>query len=43
MRPSEFVELPMNEKALIIAFIDEYEKEKKKEASKAKSARAKKH
>ena len=29
MRPSEFAALPVKEKALIIAFIDEYEKEKK--------------
>lgn len=38
MRPSEFANLPQREKALIIAFIDEYEKQKKKENSKIKSA-----
>lgn len=42
MRPSEFANLPVKEKALIIAFIDEYQKEKKKEASKIKSAKKKK-
>ena len=43
MRPSEFANLPVKEKALIIAFIDEYQKEKKKEQAKIKSARGKKH
>nr|CAI9751120.1 hypothetical protein XLIUZIGB_XLIUZIGB_CDS_0056 [Caudoviricetes sp.] len=42
MRPSEFASLPVKEKALIIAFIDEYEKQKKKEQSKMKSASRKK-
>lgn len=37
MRPSEFANLPVKEKALIIAFIDEKVKNDKKEASKAKS------
>ena len=36
MRPSEFANLPVKEKALIIAFIDEYQKEKKKEMSSIK-------
>ena len=43
MRPSEFAALPVKEKALIIAFIDEYEKEKKKEQAEAKKASKKKH
>ena len=38
MRPSEFANLPQREKALIIAFIDEYEKQKKKENSRIKAA-----
>ena len=42
MRPSEFANLPVKEKALIIAFIDEYNKEKQKENSKMKSASRKK-
>lgn len=42
MRPSEFANLPVKEKALIIAFIDEYQKEKKKEQSKMRSVKAKK-
>ena len=42
MRPSEFANLPVKEKALIIAFIDEYQKEKKKEESKMKTASRKK-
>ena len=42
MKPSEFVDLPTNEKALIIAFIDEYQKQKKKEQAAMKKARAKK-
>ena len=32
MKPSEFAGLPVKEKALIIAFIDEYQKDKKKES-----------
>ena len=43
MRPSEFANLPVKEKALIIAFIDEYQKEKKKEQAKIKSAKGRKH
>ena len=43
MKPSEFADLPVKEKALIIAFIDEYQKEKKKEQSKIKSVKGKKH
>jgi hypothetical protein len=42
MRPSEFANLPVKEKALIIAFIDEYQKQKKKEQSKMNSAKGKK-
>ena len=42
MKPSEFANLPVKEKALIIAFIDEYQKEKKKEESKMKTASRKK-
>jgi hypothetical protein len=42
MRPSEFASLPVKEKALIIAFIDEYQKQKKKEQAKMKSASRKK-
>lgn len=42
MRPSEFANLPVKEKALIIAFIDEYEKEKKKESAKMRAASRKK-
>ena len=42
MRPSEFANLPVKEKALIIAFIDEYQKEKKKEMSSVKKAGRKK-
>jgi len=42
MRPSEFANLPVKEKALIIAFIDEYQKEKKKEESRLKSQSRKK-
>jgi len=42
MRPSEFANLPVKEKALIIAFIDEYEKEKKKENAKMRAASRKK-
>ena len=42
MRPSEFANLPVKEKALIIAFIDEYQKEKKKESNAVKKASRKK-
>ena len=42
MRPSEFANLPVKEKALIIAFIDEFQKEKKKEESKMKTTSRKK-
>ncbi len=38
MKPSEFAGLPVKEKALIIAFIDEYQKEKKKEYDESKRA-----
>lgn len=43
MRPSEFADLPVKEKALIIAFIQEYQTQKKKEAQamKRKSSRRK--
>lgn len=48
MKPSEFANLSVKEKALIIAFIDEYQEEKKKEnsaikRSSSKSKGAKKH
>jgi hypothetical protein len=42
MRPSEFANLPVKEKALIIAFIDEYQEEKRKEAAKIRSSTRKK-
>ena len=42
MKPSEFANLPVKEKALIIAFIDEYQEEKRKEAAQMKSASRKK-
>jgi hypothetical protein len=35
--PSTFVNLPINEKALVIAFIDEYTAQKKKEYDKIKA------
>lgn len=38
MRPSEFADLPVKEKALIIAFIDEYQEEKRKENNKIKNS-----
>jgi len=42
MKPSEFANLPVKEKALIIAFIDKYMDEKRKEESKMKAASRKK-
>lgn len=36
MKPSDFANLPVKEKALIIAFINEYQKEKKKERAQLK-------
>jgi len=44
MKPSEFANLPVKERALIIAFIDEYQEEKKKESSAiGKGRKARKH